>query len=84
MLSRALVLLIQGYRYLISPLLGPRCRFFPTCSQYAIEAVVEHGALRGSWLAGRRLLRCHPWHPGGVDPVPPSCANPASCSKADC
>ncbi|MDX9873998.1 MAG: membrane protein insertion efficiency factor YidD [Spongiibacteraceae bacterium] len=84
MLSRALVLLIQGYRYLISPVLGPRCRFFPTCSQYAIEAVVQHGALQGSWLTLRRLLRCHPWHPGGVDPVPPSCADSVPCSKADC
>ena len=53
-----------------SPLLGPRCRFYPSCSQYALEAVRTHGSLRGSSLALRRLLRCHPWHAGGYDPVP--------------
>jgi hypothetical protein len=62
--------LLRGYQLLISPLLGPRCRFHPSCSQYAIEAVRLHGSLRGSWLGLRRLLRCHPWHPGGYDPVP--------------
>ncbi|SFD32631.1 hypothetical protein SAMN05660831_01424 [Thiohalospira halophila DSM 15071] len=65
-----LILAVRIYRYLVSPLLGPRCRFHPTCSCYAEEAVQRHGALRGGWLAIRRLGRCHPWHPGGVDPVP--------------
>jgi len=63
-------LLVHGYRYFISPLLGPRCRFHPTCSEYALEALERHGVLRGGWLSLRRLLRCHPWHSGGYDPVP--------------
>ena len=66
-----LVALIGVYRRWISPLLPPACRFYPSCSAYAVEAVTVHGALRGSWLALRRLLRCGPWHPGGLDPVPP-------------
>jgi uncharacterized protein len=61
---------IRGYQLIISPLLPPSCRFTPSCSQYALEAVGRHGALRGSWLAARRLARCHPFHPGGFDPVP--------------
>lgn len=65
-----LLLLIRGYRLLLSPWLGSHCRFYPTCSQYAHEAVSRHGAFTGSWLGLRRLLRCHPWHAGGVDPVP--------------
>jgi hypothetical protein len=66
-----LVLLLRGYRYAISPLYGQVCRYHPTCSAYALEAVTEHGSLRGSWLAVRRIARCHPWAAGGVDPVPP-------------
>ncbi|WP_106420186.1 membrane protein insertion efficiency factor YidD [Salinicola tamaricis] len=62
--------MIQGYRYLISPLLGPRCRFWPTCSSYALEAIKLHGPWRGGWLTLKRLGKCHPFHPGGVDPVP--------------
>ena len=62
--------LIRAYQLTLSPLLGPRCRFYPSCSQYAMEAVGQYGALRGSWLALRRLARCHPWHAGGYDPVP--------------
>ena len=69
--ARLLVLLLTGYRRFVSPLLGPRCRFYPSCSAYALEAVQVHGALRGTWLAARRLSRCHPFHAGGVDPVPP-------------
>ena len=65
-----LVALLTGYRRFVSPLLGQRCRFYPSCSAYALEAVQVHGALRGSWLAARRLSRCHPFHPGGLDPVP--------------
>ncbi|MBM0104110.1 membrane protein insertion efficiency factor YidD [Steroidobacter sp. S1-65] len=61
---------IRAYRYLISPLLGPTCRFYPSCSCYAEQALQEHGAMRGTWLTVRRLLRCHPWHEGGYDPVP--------------
>lgn len=67
-----LVLPIRAYQLLVSPLLGPRCRFYPSCSAYAVEALQTHGPLKGTWLAGRRLLRCHPWNPGGLDPVPPS------------
>ena len=70
--SRFLVVLLTGYRRFISPLLGPTCRFYPSCSAYALEAVQLHGALRGSWLAARRLSRCHPFHAGGIDPVPGS------------
>jgi putative membrane protein insertion efficiency factor len=65
-----LILLIQLYRYALSPLLGVRCRFEPSCSRYAIEALIQHGSLKGSWLAAKRLSRCHPLHPGGYDPVP--------------
>jgi len=67
---RAAATVIRGYQLLLSPLLPPSCRFTPSCSQYALEAVTRHGALRGSWLAARRLARCHPFHPGGFDPVP--------------
>lgn len=62
--------LIQLYRWTISPLLGPSCRYHPTCSAYALEAIERHGNLRGSWLAAKRIARCHPWHEGGPDPVP--------------
>ena len=62
--------MIRGYQLFISPLLGHNCRFYPSCSQYALEALRRHGPVRGSWLAVRRILRCHPWHPGGVDEVP--------------
>lgn len=69
-MQKLLLLLIGGYRYLISPLLGNHCRFYPSCSSYAIEAISRHGASAGGWLSLRRVLRCHPWHAGGVDPVP--------------
>ena len=65
-----LVLLVRGYRLFVSPLLPAACRYYPTCSAYAIEAIEKHGALNGSWLALRRLARCHPFRPGGYDPVP--------------
>ena len=70
--ARLLMLPIAGYRRFISPLLGPRCRFAPSCSEYALGALAEHGALRGLWLAVTRIARCHPFHPGGYDPVPPA------------
>ncbi|MDQ2695213.1 MAG: membrane protein insertion efficiency factor YidD [Pseudomonadota bacterium] len=69
-MRKVLILAIRAYQWLISPLLGSRCRFAPSCSHYAAEAIQRHGPLPGVWLALRRLLRCHPWHPGGVDPVP--------------
>ena len=65
-----LLALLSIYQYLLSPWVGQHCRFHPSCSEYAREAVETHGALRGSWLAARRLSRCHPWHAGGFDPVP--------------
>ncbi|RMD70391.1 MAG: membrane protein insertion efficiency factor YidD [Gammaproteobacteria bacterium] len=65
-----LLILIRGYRFWLSPWLGNHCRFHPSCSQYAETAILRHGAWRGGWLALRRLARCHPWHPGGLDPVP--------------
>lgn len=63
-------LLIRGYRYFISPMLGQNCRFFPSCSEYADEAIGRHGALKGTLLATKRIACCHPWHAGGYDPVP--------------
>ncbi len=65
-----LLALLRAYKRWLSPLLGPRCRFFPSCSEYAMQAIARHGATRGSWLAARRVARCHPLHPGGHDPVP--------------
>ena len=68
--KQILVGLIRVYQLLISPLLGPRCRFHPSCSHYAAEAIERHGPVKGGWLALRRVARCHPLHPGGHDPVP--------------
>ena len=70
-MQTALIILVKTYRVAVSPMLGPRCRFHPTCSAYALEALRQFGAARGAWLAVRRIARCHPWHPGGYDPVPP-------------
>jgi uncharacterized protein len=76
MIGRALLAGIRFYSRAISPALPPRCRFYPTCSAYAAEAISRHGAARGSWLAVRRLAKCAPWHPGGYDPVPGIHASP--------
>ncbi|WOJ97445.1 membrane protein insertion efficiency factor YidD [Congregibacter brevis] len=65
--------MIRGYQLLLSPLLGNHCRYYPSCSSYAAEAIETHGAWKGSRLSAARLLRCHPWHEGGADPVPPAC-----------
>lgn len=70
LLARVALAGVAGYQRLLSPFVGAACRFAPTCSEYARLAVLEHGALRGGWLAVRRLLRCHPFHPGGYDPPP--------------
>jgi len=69
-MRRVLIAIVRAYQYLLSPWWGSQCRFTPTCSHYAIEALERHGALAGAWLAMRRILRCHPWSAGGYDPVP--------------
>lgn len=69
-MKRLLIALIHCYRYLASPWVGNQCRFYPTCSHYSEEAIVTHGALKGSWLTAKRLVKCQPWHKGGFDPVP--------------
>jgi len=69
-LKALLVGILRAYRSLLSPFLPPACRFYPSCSSYAIQAVEKYGAVKGAWLAARRLLRCHPYNPGGYDPVP--------------
>ncbi|MDO9366042.1 MAG: membrane protein insertion efficiency factor YidD [Methylotenera sp.] len=68
--ARLLVGIVKAYQLILSPMFGQQCRFYPTCSQYAIEAIHKHGAFLGSYLTVRRLLRCHPWHVGGHDPIP--------------
>ena len=73
-----LLLLLRGYQLGISPFLGQTCRFYPTCSNYAIEAIGVHGTLKGSLLTAKRLCKCHPWHPGGVDPVPQKSSAPSN------
>lgn len=70
-MKKLLILLIDAYRLLLSPFFGTQCRFYPTCSAYAREAIDTHGALKGTWLTIKRLGKCHPWHEGGIDNVPP-------------
>ncbi|HUC60753.1 MAG TPA: membrane protein insertion efficiency factor YidD [Alphaproteobacteria bacterium] len=86
--TRMLRAAVRGYQLLIRPVLPASCRYYPSCSQYALEALARHGALRGSWLALARILRCHPWAEGGVDPVPdaphahgPGCPEPAPSAR---
>jgi putative membrane protein insertion efficiency factor len=79
-----LVLLLRAYRAVISPLYGEVCRYYPSCSAYALEAVQTHGSVKGSWLAARRLARCHPWAAGGVDHVPPAPASRGRDRAARC
>lgn len=69
-MRKAVILLIRIYQTFLSPLLGKNCRYYPSCSQYTIEAVAHHGVVRGLWLGARRIVRCHPFQPGGYDPVP--------------
>ncbi len=75
-MRRILIFLLSCYKTLLSPFLGNHCRFYPSCSSYAMEAIEIHGVFKGSYLAIRRLSKCHPWHEGGVDPVP-LCNHPA-------
>lgn len=75
--TRLSVAVVDGYRLILSPVLGGQCRFAPSCSEYARQALGAHGAARGTWLAARRLLRCHPFHPGGFDPPPPAAGREA-------
>ena len=75
-MAKVLILAIRAYQYLISPLLPPSCRFYPSCSRYAIQALRTRGALRGAGLTVWRLLKCHPFHPGGYDPLPGAAAGP--------
>jgi putative membrane protein insertion efficiency factor len=78
-----LIRLIKAYQYLISPFLGPSCRFHPTCSHYAIEAISEHGVLKGGYLSVRRIIKCHPLHEGGHDPVPTRQDKPLNTDKTE-
>lgn len=69
-MKRLLIGLIRFYQYALSPLMGRSCRYAPTCSEYTVEAIRKYGAIKGGWLGAKRIGRCHPWHPGGYDPVP--------------
>nr|WP_276571915.1 membrane protein insertion efficiency factor YidD [Desulfonema magnum] len=69
-MKRIFLILIRTYQWTLSPMLGPTCRFYPTCSEYAYQAVSRYGLLKGSWMSLKRILRCHPFNPGGIDPVP--------------
>ncbi len=88
-MNKLLVWILRAYQLMLSPMLGQNCRFYPSCSNYAIEAIRTHGSARGSYLAARRVCRCHPWNEGGPDPVPPKhdhpgpVASPSSCLAAE-
>ena len=79
-----LIWIVRAYKLVLSPMLGQNCRFYPSCSSYAIEALRTHGAVRGGWLAARRLGRCHPWNVGGLDPVPPARGQHSSTAACGC
>lgn len=81
-MKRIALALIRGYQLFLSPLVGSNCRFYPTCSHYAHEAISRHGMLLGGWLAVKRIGRCHPWAEGGVDPVPELAGKPCGCKDA--
>lgn len=83
-MKRLLLLLLRGYKLGISPFLGQNCRFYPSCSDYAAEAIREYGAVKGGALAARRLCKCHPWHPGGFDPVPGRAPDSPAASHRGC
>ena len=83
-MNQLLVWLLRAYQLLLSPMLGQNCRFYPTCSNYAIEAIRTRGAARGALLALRRVCKCHPWHDGGFDPVPPDRAKHSSSTARGC
>jgi putative membrane protein insertion efficiency factor len=72
---------VIAYQWTLRPVLGCNCRFHPSCSEYALEALGTHGAIRGAWMSGRRILRCNPWHPGGYDPVPETDRRPAPAAQ---
>ena len=82
-MKHLLIALIRAWRFAVSPLYGQVCRYHPSCSAYALEAVTVHGSGRGTWLAARRVARCHPWAAGGYDPVPPSRTTPRASSAPD-
>ena len=75
------ILLLQGYRFAVSPLYGDVCRFYPSCSSYSLQAVQAHGLVKGSWLTARRLVRCHPWSPGGIDDIPANTSSDTHITK---
>jgi putative membrane protein insertion efficiency factor len=83
-MSTLLIWLLRGYQLLLSPMLGQNCRFYPTCSGYAIDALRSHGAARGSYLTFKRVSRCHPWNDGGFDPVPPANHKNSSTTACGC
>lgn len=83
-MKSVLLFLLRAYQLLLSPMLGQNCRFYPSCSNYAREAIATHGAARGGWLAARRLCRCHPWNAGGHDPVPLAPGQQSSTTARGC
>ena len=82
-MKRLIRICIRGYQLMISPVIGQRCRFQPTCSNYALEAVEEHGVIKGSYLAIKRVLRCHPWGSGGYDPVPSTSSHNSANNQSE-